>query len=242
MSEVYNSPIGTLREVKQLGLSPIRTGSCSQPTKRNKGCEHFNHPERGPCPILALLHKRGRPGVEFVAFLRVKSRTNWKKDAVLCHQYMDTFHRSDPRNGLVQILGFGGDVTIERRGTTEDPKNPRNRVKTLRSEKVQRYVRPTESMSDVEKMGTMAADMARLQGLDATLAAIGHPTFAGVQSQPVTVDPDAAKGLETMDEDDLDEGAVAADVELDDDDFDGEDLDDATETGDVPAGDAVLDD
>lgn len=144
------NPIGTLNEIRKEGLRPVKYGSCSQPSQHNIGCKHYNSEQWGPCPILELCRAKGRKGFENVAFVHMLSPTVVKQDAMLCHQYMDTMHHKDPRSGVVQILGLGGETFIKRKiSYPADPKDPRSSmVTTLKREEVPRAKRPNESMAD----------------------------------------------------------------------------------------------
>lgn len=153
-------PIGTLQEVRGLGLPPVKYGSCSKPGPNNRGCSHFDSETHGPCPVLQLCRAKGRKGYENVAFIRMLAPTVMKQDACKCHQYMDTLAHADPRSGVNHIIGLGGDSVIKRRVTVLDQKNPNAPAKTmLVVEKVPALPRPGESMSDRLANLTLAREM-----------------------------------------------------------------------------------
>lgn len=144
------TPIGTLTEVRAMGLSPLKYGSCSMPGRNNIGCKHYDDANHGPCPILQLCRAKNRKGYERVAFVRILSPVNMKQDACMCHQFMDTMAHADPRNGVTHILGLGGDVTIKRRETRlVEPGNARSKSRVvLVPEKIEPAPRPDESMAE----------------------------------------------------------------------------------------------
>lgn len=226
-----SEPIGTLKEIKKLGLSPLKHATCSRQGPRNRGCQHFDHPEFGPCPILALLNARHRPGPERVAFARVKSPTRWKQDATDCFNYMSYIAHDDPKNGIARIIGLGGDVTIRRRSSVvvdPDAKHPMSRFKLL-PERIERFPRPNESMSESAEVTAMAREMMAAEGRDSMMRTMGH------QLDPVS--EEYAEG------DEAEEVEIGDDEETGDVDGDMVDLDDSGDSpGDTATDDLTLDD
>lgn len=206
------TPIGTLQEVRQMGLSPLKYGSCSMPGANNIGCKHFDDKQFGPCPILQLCRAKNRKGYERVAFVRILSPTVMKQDACACHQYMDVLAHADPRNGVTHILGLGGDVTIKRRGSVAlDPNNPRSKSKTvLEVEKILPIERPMESMADRAATMQLARDLNAQEAKNAagTLASLGlrndsePETFEEAEGLADEFDGEPDLGDESMLEDD----------------------------------------
>lgn len=230
-------PIGTLTEVRALGLRPIKYGSCSLPSSNNIGCQHYESPMHGPCPVLQLCRSRQRKGFENVAFVHIKSPTVMKQDACRCFQYMATLAHADPKAGVSHIIGLGGDAVIKRRISVPiDPKDPKSGMRSsLSIEKVPAAPRPAESMAD--RASTM--DLARSLNVKQAQQDVGLLASLGAGSEVPpedrTDEPD-----ELMDETmaDLsgveDESLEAVDVDLEDDDA-GEDDADVLEDDAPPA-------
>lgn len=161
MDEGAADPVGTKAEVRALKLPLVKYATCSLPGKFNRGCRHFDDPQFGPCPVLELLRRRGRPGPENVAVVTIKSPTKKKQDAMPCYTYMQYLGRMSTKIALSEIIGIGGDKTIRRRTTTAvDPTNPRSKTKlTFEPEPVRRFPRPIESMAERVESINMAAEI-----------------------------------------------------------------------------------
>ena len=151
MDPGFPEPCGTKAELKRAKLPLLRYGSCSLPGRANRGCQHFDHPQFGPCPIRALLAKRSRPGPENVGFVQIKSPTIWKRDTTTCHNFMATYAHQDSKSAQFKILAIGGDPTVLNiRGSEEkDPGNPKTGMKTVFTPtKVEKFLRPEERFAE----------------------------------------------------------------------------------------------
>lgn len=217
-------PIGTLKEIKKLKLSPLKYATCSLPSRRNRGCAHFDHPVYGPCPIRALLARRGRPGPERVAFVQVKSATNWKQDATDCYTYQTVIAHRDRRMGVARILGIGGDVEIKRRSTVPKPGNPNVGKVMLIPEKIQPFPRPNESLATMmDTMGlakeilqqTENDDLKTMMGLGPEAPEDVIPPTVGDGEDALLEDDEIDDDNDGLDSDD-DEAALGEDALLDD--------------------------
>ena len=203
-------PIGTLKEIKKLGLPALKYGSCSMPSKTNRGCSHYDHPENGPCPIRAMLRERARPGPENVGFARVKSPKVWKMDATQCFNYMRFVANDDPRNGIAQVLGIGGDYYIKRRTTQLlDKDNPKSKsVFKLERELVPKFARPDVSMNEQGEVTKLAREMIANENRNTLSTLLGGANLGvnGIEEdddvEEVDIsDPDDLDDIEEMDED-----------------------------------------
>lgn len=208
-------PIGTLKEIKKLNLPTVKYASCSAPTQGNRGCRHFDDPLHGPCPIRALLRERARPGPENVGFARVKSPKVWKMDATTCFHYMSFVAHDDPKNGISQVMGLGGDYYIKRRTTQPiDKDNPKSLSKfVLHRELVPRFPRPDVSMQEHSEVTKMAGEMIRAENRStlSTLLGGANVTDEGVEDDEVEVD--VSDDLDALDDDDVDGATVLPDEE-----------------------------
>lgn len=204
-------PIGTKQELKRARLPLVKYASCSMPGKHNRGCKHFDDPNAGPCPIRALLRKRSRPGPEFVSFTLVKSPTVWKRDIKTCFGYMDTLHHQDPKLGLVQITGIGGDPQVIRvRGTVpKNPGNPKDSSSVVNFDpmKIPRFPRPSESMAERIETVNLAQEIEQAQKMMR-----GELLSDGLDEQS------EEDGVKMDAEDDFDDGQGGGDLDLDDED------------------------
>lgn len=194
-------PIGTLKEIKKFGLSPLKYATCSLPSRRNRGCQHFDHPVHGPCPIRALLARRGKPGPERVAFVQVKSATNWKQDATDCFTYQTVIAHRDRRMGVSRILGLGGDVTIKRRSTVAKVGNPNLSKVELIPEKILPFPRPSESMSTMLDTMNLAKEILNQSETDDLRKVIGLGEEDSGPSGNVGDDTDALLEDDELDDD-----------------------------------------
>lgn len=225
-------PIGTKQELKRARLPLVKYASCSMPGKHNRGCKHFNDPSSGPCPIRALLAKRSRPGPEYVSFTLIKSPTIWKRDIKTCFGYMDTLHHQDPKLGLVQITGIGGDPqVIKVRGTVpKNPQNPKDSSSNVVFDpmKIPKFPRPDESMAERIETVSLADEIDQARKMMR-----GELLSDGNDLDEV----DESEGGDQMDkEDDFDDGLGGDDLDLDDEETgsefgedDGDDLEDEAE-------------
>lgn len=218
-------PCGTRAEIKRAKLPLLKYGTCSEPTKRSRGCKHFNHPQFGPCPIRALLAHRSRPGPENVGFIHIKSPTVWKRDITTCHNYMDNYEHEDPKNGQSHIIAIGGDNTVIKIRGSEvlDPGNPRSMSKTVYTPtKVEKFKRPSEAFVDRLEVLDMSAEIRKAQALRS-----GEVLSGALDGQDGTDEPESDVVLDEDGEIDLDDGEIEADeVEeesLDDDEFGADD-------------------
>jgi hypothetical protein len=211
-------PIGTKAEVKALRLPLVKYASCSLPGKANRGCQHFDHPVFGACPIRALLVARGRPGPENIGVLTIKSAKDWKEDAMPCFTYMNYLYRMDRKIARNKILGIGGDKTIRRRSTVPiDPDNKRGGATKVKfeNEPVLRFPRPNETMA--ERVELMRVDREIMDSGD-------NQQIAGLAGG-VDEQEDMERGDEMTDDDFVGEPVRKADGhpdaldELDDDDL-----------------------
>lgn len=214
-------PCGTRAELKRAKLPLLKYGSCSEPTKRSRGCKHFNHPQFGPCPVRALLARRSRPGPENVGLIHIKSPTVWKRDMTTCHNYMDNYEHEDPRNGQSHIIAIGGDNTVLKiRGSEAvEPNNPRSMSRTVFTPmKVPKFKRPSEAFADRLEMLDMSAEITRAQALRS-----GQVLSGALDGQDSEGDTESDVPLDEDGEINLDDGENEADeieeAEIDDDEF-----------------------
>ena len=210
-------PIGTKAEVKALRLPLVKYATCSLPGKHNRGCQHFDHPVFGPCPIRALLVARGRPGPENIGVLTIKSAKAWKEDAMPCFTYMNYLYQMDRKLARNKVLGIGGDKSIRRRTTVQvDPTNKRGGATKVvfENEPVVRFPRPGETMAErvelmrIDREIIESGDMRDIGALSGGVDEV-EDTERGdeITDDDMEMDPEARKvngdGLEDLDDDDL---------------------------------------
>lgn len=144
-------PIGTLKELRAHRLSILQNGSCSEPSKNNRGCKFYN-PENGPpCPVRQMMLRQQVKPPEFTVFVAVKPNGKMKQDAELCFDYMETKHNAPANVGTYDVIGFGGKTTIK---VVESHPNPQDKKGLTRIRKVVAFAvphmkRPGESMADL---------------------------------------------------------------------------------------------
>jgi hypothetical protein len=115
-----SQPLGTLDEIKAVGFDPSRTGSCSEPHKKNIGCSHFHS-----CRFTSWRdNKLGQPGPINIGIRRafppaLGGKVNEMQSP--CFGWYREGHSADqqdsPKSGItVQIIAYQGDgKTIKER-------------------------------------------------------------------------------------------------------------------------------
>lgn len=214
------NPVGTLKELRGLRMSPMHYGSCSRPTETNRGCQFY------PCPLLLKLRAKKKPGPEFAAYVVIKPGGAMKQDFSPCWNFVGMAMRTDSRVALYDFLGFGGETTIKMRGS--EPLNPKDkkdtrRKRTLKAFDVPAFPRPGEAHGDAADVIELTKDI-----ITRRRERMFEDRLLGPEDGSL-VEPDPA---------DLDEG----DEDLEDTGDDLETSDDDGDAGDLDAGDDGDDD
>jgi hypothetical protein len=175
MSEVYvnhNDPIGTLDEIKALGMDPRKVGSCSLRTggvDSNTGCPWFKqcrfHQWRD-----GVGGRKGPLNIGVDIMLGQVDGGAWDQKQMACFQYYSSglalrAKNTDRTGEVIRIIAYEGDdkELSERISKRENPADPNDKrmVSTVENRTVQPFPRPATQYPVYQRR-----EQARLEALD----------------------------------------------------------------------------
>lgn len=164
-----NEPIGTLDEIRELGLDPSRVGTCSKRAGKNVGCPWFNncrfHQWRD-----GLGGRKGPLNVGVDVILGPIDGGAWDQKQMPCFQFYASglaarAKNTDESGEVIRVIAYEGDdrELNERITVRENPNDPNDKrmLETVETRRVQVFPRPAQRYPVVVKR-----EQARLEALD----------------------------------------------------------------------------